>query len=196
MKVLNYKQLQLAEELLSFVSNKVLEKTKFSLPKNTFLDKLKIHKVLINQNQEKLGLLEKITEVLVKNSKNLNIGDDEKKITLLCVAAFARNELKNDKFLLDNKIKKEDFELEIKSVLEELKLLGIGNNIVKNLSNCFDSIFKLTNSLELVLSFVEEHKVPLTELEIITDYLENKCAVVQNNNPQTSKVMSINEFNK
>ena len=39
MKVLNYKQLQLADEFLNLVSNQVLEKTKFALPKNTFLDK-------------------------------------------------------------------------------------------------------------------------------------------------------------
>lgn len=194
MKVLNYKQLQLAEELLSLVSNHILEKTKFSLPKNTFLDKLKIHKILINQNEEKLGLLEKITEELVKNS-NLNIGDDEKTITLLCVAAFSASELENDKFFVDNKIKKSDFEIEIKSILEELKLIGVGNNIVKNLSKCFKSIFKLTNSLETVLSFVGKNKVPLTELEIITDYLKDKDSVGQKNHPRRSKVMTINEFN-
>jgi uncharacterized protein YpuA (DUF1002 family) len=195
MKVLNYKQLQLADEFLNLVSNQVLEKTKFALPKNTFLDKLKIHKILINQNEEKLGLLEKITEELVKNS-NLNIGDDQKTIILLCVAAFSASELENSKFLIDNKIKKADFETEIKSVLEELKLLGIGNNIVKNLSNCFKSIFKLTNSLESVLTFVEKYKVPITELEIITDYLKDKGAVVNKNMPKSSNVMTINEFNK
>ena len=195
MKVLNYKQLQLADEFLNLVSNQVLEKTKFALPKNTFLDKLKIHKILINQNEEKLGLLEKITEELVKNS-NLNIGDDQKTIILLCVAAFSASELENSKFLIDNKIKKADFETEIKSVLEELKLLGIGNNIVKNLSNCFKSIFKLTNSLESVLIFVEKYKVPITELEIITDYLKDKGAVVNKNMPKSSNVMTINEFNK
>ena len=195
MKVLNYKQLQLADEFLNLVSNQVLEKTKFALPKNNFLDKLKIHKILINQNEEKLGLLEKITEELVKNS-NLNIGDDQKTIILLCVAAFSASELENSKFLIDNKIKKADFETEIKSVLEELKLLGIGNNIVKNLSNCFKSIFKLTNSLESVLIFVEKYKVPITELEIITDYLKDKGAVVNKNMPKSSNVMTINEFNK
>ena len=193
MKVLNYRQLELAANFLSYLSNPVLEKTKFALPKNTYLDKLKIHKILIEKNEDKLGLLEKITEELVKNS-NLNIGDDQKTITLLCVAAFSASQLDNSKFIVDNKIKKEDFEIEIKSILEELKLIGVGNNIVKNLSNCFKSILKLANSLESVLTFVEKSKVGLTDLEAITDYLKDKDSVDTKNLPQPSKVMTINEF--
>jgi len=192
MKVLNYRQLELAEELFNYSNNSMLE-TKYSLPKNTFLDKLKIHKLLIDQNQDKLGLLDKITEQLVKNS-NLNISDDEKTITLLCVAAFSASQL-DSKFILDNKINKGEFEKEIKSVLEELKMIGVGNNIVKNLSNCFKSILKLSKSIESILSFVEKHKVALTDLEAITDYIKDRDFIASKDKSQPAKVMTINEFN-
>jgi hypothetical protein len=191
MKVLNYRQLDLAEELFNHSNNSMLE-TKYSLPKNTFLDKLKIHKLLIDQNQDKLGLLDKITEQLVKNS-NLNIGDDEKTITLLCVSAFSASQL-DSKFVIDNKVNKGEFEKEIQSVLEELKMIGVGNNIVKNLSNCFKSILKLSKSIESILSFVTEHKVGLTDLEAITNYIKNR-KFINKDNSVPAKIMTINEFN-
>ena len=177
MKILNFRQLGLAEELFNY--NSMLE-TKYSLPKNTFLDKLKIHKLLIDQNQDKLGLLDKITEQLIKNS-NLNIGDDEKTIALLCVSAFSASQL-DSKFVADNNINKGDFEKEIQSVLEELKMIGVGNNIVKNLSNCFKYILKLSKSIESILSFVIEHKVGITDLEAITNYIKNKKATNKDDN--------------
>jgi len=189
MKVLNYRQLELAEELFNY--NSMLE-TKYSLPKNTFLDKLKIHKLLIDQNQDKLGLLDKITEHLVENS-NLNISGDKKTITLLCVSAFSASQLDSN-FVSDNKINKGDFEKEIKSVLEELKLIGVGNNIVKNLSNCFKSILKLSKSIESILSFVIEHKVGITDLEAITNYIKNKKAI-NKDKVEPVKIMTINELN-
>jgi hypothetical protein len=195
MKLLNYRQIELASNFISYLLDTVLEKNKFSLPKNTYLDKLKIHKILIINNEDKLGILEKLTEELVKNS-NLNIESNEQIITLLCVAGFSAAQLNNSKFLIDNKFKKEDFEKEIKSILEELKLNGVGNNIVKNLSNCFKSILKLANSLDSVLSFVEKNKVGLSDLEVITTYLKDKDIVNNKNISQASKVMTINEFSK
>ena len=74
---------------------------------------------------------------------------------LFCVAAFAVNELNNAKFLIDNQIIKSEFELEIKSVLTELKLLGVGNNLVKKLSQIFNTIAKLNKPLETILSYVD-----------------------------------------
>jgi len=195
MRLLNYRQIELATNFISYLLDTVLEKNKFSLPKNTYLDKLKIHKIFITNNEDKLGILEKITEELVKNS-NLNIEANEEIITLLCVAGFSASQLNNSKFLIDNKFKKEDFEKEIKSILEELKLNGVGNNIVKNLSNCFKSILKLANSLDSVLSFVEKNKVGLSDLEVITTYLKDKDIVNNKNISQASKVMTINEFSK
>ena len=195
MRLLNYRQIELATNFISYLLDTVLEKNKFSLPKNTYLDKLKIHKILITNNEDKLGILKKITEELVKNS-NLNIEVNEQIITLLCVAGFSAAQLNNSKFLIDNKFKKEDFEKEIKSILEELKLNGVGNNIVKNLSTCFKSILKLANSLDSVLSFVEKNKVGLSDLEVITTYLKDKDIVNNKNISQASKVMTINEFSK
>jgi len=195
MKLLNYRQIELASNFISYLLDTVLEKNKFSLPKNTYLDKLKIHKIFILNNEDKLGILEKITEELVKNS-NLNIEANEQIITLLCVAGFSAAQLNNSKFLIDNKFKKEEFEKEIKSILEELKLNGVGNNIVKNLSNCFKSILKIAKSLDSVLSFVEKNKVGLSDLEAITTYLEDKDIVNNKKILQKSNVMTINEFSK
>jgi len=195
MKVLKYKQVELVKDLISYIDEVVLE-TNYSLPKNTFLDKLKIHKILIDQNKDNLVLLDKITEELAKNS-TLNIELDEKITMLFCVAAFAVNELKNAKFLIDNDIIKSDFEIEIKSVLEELKLLGIGNNLVKKLSQIFFSLSKLNKPLSTILSYIKKNKISLTEFDGISNYLDKNLSKLskKTHNIVPDKVLTINEFN-
>jgi hypothetical protein len=195
MRVLKFKQVELAKDLMSYIDDVVLE-TNYSLPKNTFLDKLKIHKILIDQNKDNLVLLDKITEELAKNS-TLNIELDENIIMLFCVAAFSVNELKNAKFLIDNNIVKSEFEIEIKSVLEELKLLGVGNNLVKKLSQIFSSLSKLNKPLNTILSYIKKNKISLTEFNGMSDYLDKNLSKLSKNSQdvKSDNVLTINEFN-
>ena len=189
MRLLNFKQLKLAEDLVSYINNSLLE-TNFSLPKNTFLDKLEICKLLIEKNNNSLVILNNITKELIKNS-TLNIEIQDVTIILFCVAAFAVNELEDNQHI--NKTK---FEIEIKSILEELKLLGVGNNLVKNLSKCFKIIFKLNKPLENILSFIKENKISLTDFDGMANYLDKNLSKLSQKDKNTNykKVLSINEF--
>jgi hypothetical protein len=210
MRVLKFKQVELAKDLLNYISDNSILETNFSMPENTFLDKLAIHKLLIDQNKDKLSLFNELTKELVKNS-SLNIGkylakpitkESDKTsyeiiIMLFCVAAFAVNELDNANFLIDNQIIKSEFELEIKSVLTELKLLGVGNNLVKKLSQIFNTIAKLNKPLETILSYVKTNKISLTEFDGMSDYLDKNLSKLSKNSQdvKSDKVLTINEFN-
>jgi hypothetical protein len=195
MRVLKFKQVELAKDLLNYISDSILE-TNFSLPENTFLDTLEIHKLLVDKNKDKLSLLDEITEELVKNS-TLNIDTDSKTIMLFCVAAFAVNELDNAKFLIDNQITKAEFEVEIKSVLTELKLLGVGNNLVKKLSQIFKTITRIDKPLEIILSYLKKNKISLTEFDDISDYLDKNLSKFskKTRDVKSNRVLTINEFN-
>lgn len=194
MQVLKFKQVELAKDLLNY-EDSILE-TNFSLPKNTFLDTLHIHKLLVDQNKDKLSLLDEITEELVKNS-SLNVDTDSKTIMLFCVAAFAVNELDNAKFLIDNQITKTEFEVEIKSVLTELKLLGVGNNLVKKLSQIFKTITKIDKPLKTILSYVKKNKISLTDFDGMSDYLDKNLSKLskKTHDAKSKRVLTINEFN-
>ena len=185
MQVLKFKQVELAKDLLNY-EDSILE-TNFSLPKNTFLDTLQIHKLLVDQNKDKLSLLDEITEELVKNS-SLNVDTDSKTIMLFCVAAFAVNELDNAKFLI---------EVEIKSVLTELKLLGVGNNLVKKLSQIFKTITKIDKPLKTILSYVKKNKISLTDFDGMSDYLDKNLSKLskKTHDSKSKRVLTINEFN-
>ena len=81
------------------------------------------------------------------------------------------------KFLLDNDIIKSEYEAELKSILEELKLNGIGNGLVKNFSNFLGSILSISlkiyqkkdiidvlkqkNLLQSVNLYVDKYKLSL-----------------------------------
>lgn len=194
MQVLKFKQVELAKDLLNY-EDSILE-TNFSLPENTFLDTLQIHKLLIDQNKDNLSLLDEITEELVKNSK-LNVDTDSKTIMLFCVAAFAVNELDNAKFLIDNQITKTEFEVEIKSILTELKLLGVGNNLVKKLSQIFKTITKIDKPLKTILSYVKKNKISLTDFDGMSDYLDKNLSKLskKTHDAKSKRVLTINEFN-
>jgi hypothetical protein len=200
MQVLKFKQVGLAKDLLNYISDDSILETNFSLPENTFLDTLRIHKLLIEQNKDNLSLLDEITELLVKNSMiNIDTNPETypKTIMLFCVAAFAVNELDNVKFLTGNQITKDEFELEIKSVLTELKLLGVGNNLVKKLSQIFKTITKIDKPLKTILSYVSKNKISLTDFDGMSDYLDKNLSKLskKTHDAKPKRVLTINEFN-
>jgi len=200
MQVLKFKQVGLAKDLLNYISDDSILETNFSLPENTFLDTLRIHKLLIEQNKDNLSLLDEITELLVKNSMiNIDTNPETypKTIMLFCVAAFAVNELDNVKFLTGNQITKDEFELEIKSVLTELKLLGVGNNLVKKLSQIFKTITKIDKPLKTILSYVSKNKISLTDFDGMSDYLDKNLSKLskKTHDSKLKRVLTINEFN-
>ena len=179
MKILKYKEIENAEEFLNYLFiDSVLESTDF--PENTFFDKLTIHKLLVEEYKTILSRLDLITLELLKNS-SLNIELTNKVIMLFSIAALSVCILDENKFLLDNGFKKSNYEKEIKSILEELKLSGVGNGLVKTLSSIFElvtdmskKVFKSTsifdslsapNLLKSILMYIEKHKISLTDFD-------------------------------
>lgn len=142
MQILKYQDLKMADDFLnSLFTNIVLENNE--LLKDTFLDKLEIHKILIDKFKNIIPELDKMSLDLIKNSK-LNIQTNDKVVMLFSIAALSVCILDEAKFLIEHDIVKTEYELEVKSILEELKLSGVGNGLVKNLSSIYTSIISLS----------------------------------------------------
>ena len=191
MKIAKYLDLKIADDFLNmlFVSP-VMEKVE--LLNDTFVDKLKMHKVLIDKYKDIVPLLDLISVSLIKNSK-LPIEMDDKAIMLFSIAALSVSSNNEGKFLKENDFKKEEYEVEIKSLLEELKLSGIGNNLVKNLSGIYDSIISMSkkifdtkdifsslsepNLLQSINLYIKKYKLSIndfsSDFEKLSDTIEN-----------------------
>ena len=199
MKILKYKDLEIVEDFLSMLFNSsILEKVE--LLNDTFIDKLEMHKILIEEYKNIIPLLDLISISLIKNSK-LPIETNEKAVMLFSIAALSVC-LKDDaKFLIDNDFVKGEYETELKSILEELKLNGIGNNLVKNLSGIYHSIinmskniFKLKdifsslnepNLLKSVDIYIKKYKLSLNDFSSNFDNLYN---IISNTYLKTGKL--------
>ena len=137
MKILRYEELELSEDFIKILSNsKIIES---NLIENSFTIKLNA----LNKITEfkAFNSLVNIVEALIAEG-NIQITVNKSNIELFLVAAIAVciNEENNYVFFNCNKL---NFESEIKNVLEELKLRGIGNGLVKMLSDVIKSIFNL-----------------------------------------------------
>jgi len=118
---------------------------------------LKLNLQLIGTFGTGLSLLYPIVDNLVKNMK-LNIEWTPDKIALLTITAFTIIYMEEKSYKLSSK--EEILIVDSKSMLEELRLMGIGNGIVKKLVNAFKSIKKLfiiigRHTGKVISSFVE-----------------------------------------
>ena len=120
MKIAKYHQIEIADDFLKYLFSESILETNMLID-NSFLDKLKIHKLLSEEYKSIIGILLMIAEVLVKNS-NLNINVDDKLIYLFTLAGLSVCILNEGLFIKKNNINKNDYEIEIKSLLEELLL--------------------------------------------------------------------------
>ena len=218
MKIAKYLDLKIADDFLNmlFVSP-VMEKVE--LLNDTFVDKLKMHKVLIDKYKDIVPLLDLISVSLIKNSK-LPIEMDDKAIMLFSIAALSVSSNNEGKFLKENDFKKEEYEV-------ELKLSGIGNNLVKNLSGIYDSIISMSkkifdtkdifsslsepNLLQSINLYIKKYKLSIndfsSDFEKLSDTIENVYVKTgklddfknklsqKTEKPVGDKVLSINEFN-
>lgn len=140
MKLIKYGDLDKADNFLNFLfSETILEKNE--LLYNNFMDKLQMHKIFVEKYNSILTSLETLTAILIKYS---NISAESKIINLFTIASLSVCILEEGKFLKSNGFNKNTYEIEIKSILEELKMSGIGNGLVKSLSEIFKSIFNMS----------------------------------------------------
>lgn len=133
MRILKYNDIQDANEFLQSLKTDSIIESVFSI-EIKFLNNLPIHKRILSEYSEILSKLNILSKSLIKT--------DEETLKLLVVSALTVCILEED-----NKYSDITFKKEIKSILEELKLKGIGNGIVKKLSGVFNHIIKISNKI-------------------------------------------------
>lgn len=140
----------------SLIKQKINEENNYDEILNKLCDELKFNFGLITTFGTGIGFMYPIVDTLIKKSK-LSVNLTPENLILLTVTSLSilyLEERKNNQKILcpgcrgngckscKNRgyLKKEYLESGIKSLLEELKLRGIGNGIVKKLTECFVSI--------------------------------------------------------
>ena len=172
MKVLSYKQYQMAEDLANFIANPIINE---SDDKDTQIDS--ILKKLSNDLRFNYGLvftfgvgvraMYPIVEGLIKNGV-LKVEPTMENIVLVSIAALtityleeSKNKVGDPEVPCDCKIKSKDCKncggtgmiksvvtkQDARTILEELKLRGIGNGIIKKMAECFKFLGNILKDL-------------------------------------------------
>lgn len=145
MRILRYNDINEIEEFLQEVYiDSVMESS--AILGDSYLSKLVIHKKILDEYADIMPNLNIITNDLIKNS-GLNIDLNKFNTTLFSLASLSNCLLTNAKYLIDNDIVKSEYESELKSILEELKLNGIGNELVRSLSKFYYNIIDISHNL-------------------------------------------------
>jgi hypothetical protein len=149
MQVLGFSQyvnsIQLAEDFIQFISNDIInESDKFEYKKiiKKIIDDLNLNVQMLLTFGVGLESMFPIIRNLVKNMK-LNIDLKPETVVLMTLAAVTIAYLEEKKSIKNKKILEKD----AKSMLEELKLRGVGNGIVKKLVKCLISLGNLLKIL-------------------------------------------------
>lgn len=145
MGILRYQDINEIEEFLDQALMETVMESSEVLA-DTYLSKLEIHKDILDEYKDIIPNLNKITNDLIKNS-GLKIDLNKFNITLFSLASLSNCILTNAKYLIDHEIVKHEYETELRSILEELKLNGIGNQLVKNLSEFYNLIIRMSGKL-------------------------------------------------
>ena len=171
MKVLRFREYSssedLAQDLLEMISNPVvLESMKEDPAWKQILNKvfsdLGLNYTLITTFGVGIAAMFPIIDKLIKNG-SLNIEATKENILLLTIAAITitfLEEKKNSKPAIEINMSDDEIKQNAQSMLEELKLRGIGNGIVKKVMKCFTSIKDIIKSLfkhsgNIVYGFVD-----------------------------------------
>ena len=172
MKVLSYKQYQMAEDLANFIANPIINE---SDDKDTQIDS--ILKKLSNDLRFNYGLvftfgvgvraMYPIVEGLIKNGV-LKVEPTMENIVLVSIAALtityleeSKNKVGDPEVPCDCKSKSKDCKncggtgmiksvvtkQDARTILEELKLRGIGNGIIKKMAECFKFLGNILKDL-------------------------------------------------
>lgn len=158
MQVLKFKQyknsIDLATIFLDLIEPKVNEDNVVNDILNKVTNDLKLNFTLITSFGTGISFIYPIVDSLIKNSK-LNINMSIENIVLLTITSINIFYLESKKSNSNSKLEKE-----IKNLLEELKLRGIGNGIVKKLTECLKSLnniilILLKNTYKTIESFID-----------------------------------------
>ncbi len=172
MRVLSFEQYQLAEDLSNFIANPtILESAEKNSQIDNILKKLsqdlKFNYGLVFTFGVGVRVMYPIVEELIKNG-NLKVEATTENIVLVCIAALtityleeSKNSAGDTEVPCDCEEKKSDCEIcggtgmikskvskrDARTILEELKLRGIGNGIVKKMVECFKFLGSILKTL-------------------------------------------------
>ena len=172
MRVLNFEKYQLAEDLSNFIANPtILESAEKNSQIDNILKKLsqdlKFNYGLVFTFGVGVRVMYPIVEELIKNG-NLKVEATTENIVLVCIAALtityleeSKNSAGDTEVPCDCEEKKSDCKIcggtgmikskvskrDARTILEELKLRGIGNGIVKKMVECFKFLGSILKTL-------------------------------------------------
>lgn len=197
MNILRYNQLEITQEFIKLLNSPILESNDIIDAENTFIKDLKFIKNLtLTFGAGISSMIETVTN-LVKNG-NLNVPTDKISISLFIIAALSICVLEESRgnkvvctsclgkscgYCINGYITKTKATIEIKSILEELQLRGIGNGLVKILCKIFESIYdlfktivkqrtKLTNSILDMFSYTAISVPILNTVSILVNHYD------------------------
>lgn len=214
--VFRYNDINMVETFLQLMDSKIEENS--DIISNTYLHDHEIHKNILDYYSSSLPDLKKFNEILIDNS-GLKIELNDFNLTLFTLCGLSNLLLVDAKYLIDNELVKSEYEEELKSILEELKLNGIGNNLVKNLYEIFRKLTQIyfnikgktniydcltdINFIKSVNNFCIESNVNFDNFNANFDKLNKSIeyytktgkynSIKRNDN--SSKVLKLNEFN-
>jgi hypothetical protein len=144
--VFRYNDINIVESFFQQMNDKIEENSE--ILSNTYLNDHEIHKGILDAYGKSLPYLKKFNKILIDNS-NLKIEITDFNLTIFTLCGLSNLLLVDAKYLIDNELVKSEYEKELKSVLEELRLNGIGNNLVKNLYEIFNSLVNVYYNLNV-----------------------------------------------
>ena len=143
-------QEQIAYDFINSFDNMILESDESDYKKieKKIVDNLKLHMEVIALYGAGIGALYPVVEKLMKNMSIRSIELTPDRIVLLVISALTITYLEEKKF----RSSEEEAILtkDSKSMLEELKMMGIGNGIVKKL-------IKVLKSIKMVFNIIGKH---------------------------------------
>lgn len=191
MNLIRYRDIDEAKLFIKYISS-IREKNNFIILYNEFIDNLSISKGIYETYNNYIGSLYHVIKSLLKNSSLTDY--KEKEITLLTLSVFLIL-LKEEQTIIDSeKISKDELETEIKSILEELKLIGIGNGIVKSCSEILKVIFDLVKKVK---GFKIEDIINSDINNYLKNFIEKQSINLENFNSNFDRIaQAMKKFNK
>lgn len=191
MRLIRYRDIEQASSLMNYLES-IPEKNNYDILYNEFIDNLTLSKELYNSYDNFIGTLNVAMESLLKNSSLSEYKEKEISLFTLCVLLIAVKE--DQDFLNENRISVEELDMEIKSILEELKLIGIGNGIVKSSSEILKSIFDTVRKIKgLTIKEILNSNIN----NFLKSFIEKNSINLENFNSNFDRVVqALEKFNK
>ena len=161
MRVLNFEKYQIAEDLANFIANPIVNESEIDKQFDIILKKLsqdlKFNYGLVFTFGVGVKVMYPIVEGLISNG-SLSVDPTKENIILVCIAALtityleeSKNKAGDSEVPCDCEVKSKDCKIcggsgmvkslvtkqDARTILEELKLRGIGNGIIRKIVECF-----------------------------------------------------------